>query len=91
MARKKADSQPVTPVGIAYKSVNQGCYHAGVYYAPGELLPAMPLHCLNLHIGGGNVEMVEVDPTQTIEAVELTPETVVEIIDQVSKDDPLPV
>jgi len=73
MARKKSSPS------VTYRSANQGCYHAGVFYAPGEVLPEMPLHCLNVHLSGGNVELVE----------EPTPEEVVEVINQVIEDERL--
>lgn len=66
--------------GIVYRSANNGCYHAGIYYPPGELLPEMPVACLNVHLGGGNVEMVESTP-------EPTPEEIVEVIDQILEEE----
>ena len=83
MAKKKAEAKPA----IAYKAQNDGCYHAGVYYAPGDILPEMPLHCLNVHLGGGNVEMVEVSPEEIPVIPEPTPEAVIEVIDQIIEDD----
>jgi hypothetical protein len=67
MAKKKVEASQPT---VAYRSKNQGCWHSGVYYEPGVLLPEMPLRCLNVHMSGGNVEMVEVADTETIEPVE---------------------
>jgi hypothetical protein len=89
MAKKKSETSQPT---VASRSKNQGCYPAGVYYAPGELLPAMPLRCLNVHMSGGNVEMVEVE-AETIEPAE--PESpdvddTIAVINQIIDDEQRP-
>jgi hypothetical protein len=90
MSRYSKKSEPAkVEKAVAYRSQNDGCYHAGIYYPPGELLPEMPLHCLNVHLGGGNVEMVEVSPCEIPVMPEPTPEEVIEVIEQIIEDENL--
>ena len=67
MAKHKYQkSEPVSsPVpAIAYRVVRHGCFHEGKFYDIGDILPPMPVACLNVHLP--NVEMVEA-PTVTPE------------------------
>jgi hypothetical protein len=67
MARKKE------PTAIAYRVAKHSCWHRGVEYKVGDILPPMSVPELNVHLI--NVELAEVPPEPEAEpVVEVEPE-----------------
>jgi hypothetical protein len=61
MARKKAEP------AIAYRVIKKSCWHRGVEYKIGDILPPMSVPELNVHLI--NVELVEVPAEPEAEPV----------------------
>jgi len=74
-ARKTA---PIAASKLSYRVVRNSCFHAGVEYKIGDIMPELAIAALNVHLP--NLELVEV------EEVFVAPETAIAIIDQVEAD-----
>lgn len=76
MAKQKKET--ILEAAIAYRVIKNSCNHGGIDYLPGDLLPSgLSLAEINIHLP--NCEIVEIERESV-----LTPENVVEIIDQES-------
>jgi len=80
-SRKPAQPQP-KPSKLSYRVVRNSCFHAGIEYKIGEVMPDLPIALLNIHLP--NLELVEVEDVLVDD--ETDPETAIAIIDQVEAD-----
>lgn len=86
MAARKRDSvKPQPELKKAYRVCRNSCFHAGIEYSVGDILPDLPLPALNVHLP--NLELVEVEEVLAFDPdPEPSPETAIAIIDQVEAD-----
>ena len=80
MARRK--SEPKSNLIKAYRVARNSCFHAGIEYKVGDIIPELPIALLNVHLP--NLELVEVE--EVLVDDETDPETAIAIIDQVEAD-----